>query len=167
MRLWPSKASTTSSREAFSWREPSSWRRVVRTLAGTGQPPLRTAVAVGVGVAIGLLPVMPFQTALAIGAALLFRLNRVAVWTPTLLWQPFTMPFIVAAEVWVGRAFVGASPAREGAKSVWAQWGWPLVVGSPVVAVGCGAACALVAYGLLRLRARQKPEPPVTEGGGE
>lgn len=155
MKLWPTKASTTS------------WREAWRTLAGTGQPPLRTALAVGTGVAIGLLPVMPFQTALALGVAFVFRLNRVAIWTPTLLWQPFTAPFIVAAEVWVGRALVTAPPGVEGAKSVWAQWGWPLIVGSPIVALACGAASAAVAYSILRLRARQMGKRTVIQGREE
>ncbi len=138
MKLWPWKVSTTSAREA--WRE----------LAGTGQPPARTAAAVGLGLAVGLLPIMPFQTAAALGLAFLLRLNRLAVWLPTLLWQPFTAPAIVAAEVWAGRALLGESGSGAADGSLWARWGWPLVVGSGLVASATGILGGLVAYLVLR-----------------
>ena len=156
MNRWPSKGSTTS------------WREAWRALAGTGQPPLRTAVAIGLGVVIGVLPVMPFQTALALAVAFLFRLNRIAVWTPTLVWQPFTMPFIVGAEVAAGRAFVAVPAAGAGATdlpSLWAMWGWPLVVGSLVVAPAAGLAAGALSFVVLRSRARQNAAPAVSRGG--
>ncbi len=152
MKLWPWKASTTSAREA--WRE----------LAGTGQPPARTAAAVGLGLAIGLLPIMPFQTAAALGLAFVLRLNRLAVWLPTLVWQPFTAPAIVAAEVWAGRALLGASGPGGADGSLWARWGWPLVVGSGIVSGAAGLLVAALAYLLLRRRARQGDAPAVLEG---
>jgi uncharacterized protein (DUF2062 family) len=152
VKLWPWKVSTTSAREA--WRE----------LAGTGQPPARTAAAVGLGLAIGLLPIMPFQTAAALGGAFLLRLNRLAVWLPTLVWQPFTAPAIVAAEVWVGRRLVGAGPVGGPGDSLWARWGWPLVVGSGVVAGIAGVLAWGVAYVLLRRNSRQDDAPSVLEG---
>jgi uncharacterized protein (DUF2062 family) len=151
VKLWPWKGSTTSAREA--WRE----------LAGTGQPPARTAAAVGLGLAIGLLPIMPFQTAAALGAAFLLRLNRLAVWLPTLVWQPFTAPAIVAAEVWVGRALTGAEGPAGTAGSLWARWGWPLIVGSGVVAGGAGFLAGGVAYLLLKRNSRQDDAPSVLE----
>jgi uncharacterized protein (DUF2062 family) len=152
VKLWPWKVSTTSAREA--WRE----------LAGTGQPPARTATAVGLGLAIGLLPIMPFQTAAALGAAFLLRLNRLAVWLPTLVWQPFTAPAILAAEVWVGRALVGSGAAGGADGSLWARWGWPLVVGSVAVSGIAGVLAGGVAYLLLRRSARQDDAPSVLEG---
>jgi uncharacterized protein (DUF2062 family) len=152
VKLWPWKVSTTSAREA--WRE----------LVGTGQPPARTAVAVGLGFAIGLLPIMPFQTAAALGAAFLLRLNRLAVWLPTLVWQPFTAPAIVAAEVWVGRVLLGANSPGGAEGSLWARWGWPLVVGSGVVAGIGGVIAGGVAYLLLRRSSRQQGAPSVLEG---
>lgn len=157
MRLWPFKVSTTSAREA--------WRRV----SGTGQPPLQTALSVGLGLAIGVLPVMPFQTALAIGAAFLFRLNRVTTWLGTLIWQPFTAPFIVYAEVKVGRWFLAVphSAGAGSAASLWDQWGWPLVLGSGLMALVAGAMGAGVTYVVLKARSRQTPAPSVSSGGGE
>jgi uncharacterized protein len=155
MKRWPWKVSTTSAREA--WRE----------LAGTGQPPARTAVAVGLGLAIGLLPIMPFQTAAALGAAFLLRLNRLAVWLPTLIWQPFTAPAIVAAEVWMGRVLLGAGAPGGPEGSLWARWGWPLVVGSGVVAGIAGVLAGGVAYVLLRRSARQEDASSVLEGEEE
>ena len=153
MRLWPFKASTTSPREA--------WRK----LAGTDQPPLRTALSFGLGLAIGVLPIMPFQTGLAFGAAFLFRLNRVTTFLGTLIWQPFTAPFIMAAEVWVGRLLLPA--AAEAARTPWEAWGWPLLVGSGVLAASVGALGGAAAYLFLRTRSRQQPAPSVSQGGGE
>ena len=153
MKLWPFKASTTSFRDTW------------RGLAGTGQPPARTAAALGLGLAIGLMPIMPFQTAVALGAAFLLRLNRVAVWVPTLIWQPFTAPFIVAAEVWVGRSLLdGGTPVAGAGRSLWSQWGWPLVVGSGLTAGAAGVAAALLSYLILRRTARQGEAPSVLEG---
>lgn len=157
MRLWPLKVSTTSVREA--------WRRV----SGTGQPPLQTALSVGLGLAIGVLPVMPFQTVLALGASFLFRLNRVTTWLGTLIWQPFTAPFIMYAEVRMGRWFL-AAPSSVGtgsAPSLWDQWGWPLVLGSGLMALAAMAIGTGVTYALLKARSRQTPAPPVSQGGGE
>jgi len=153
VRLWPFKASTTSPREA--------WRK----LAGTDQPPLRTALSVGLGLAIGVMPIMPFQTGLALGAAFVFRLNRVTTFLGTLIWQPFTAPFIVAAELWIGRLLLPA--AVEAAKTPWERWGWPLVVGSGALAACAGGLGAGAVYLALSARTRQKSGPPVSKGGGE
>lgn len=154
MRLWPNRATTTSWREAWS------------TLAGTGQPPLRTAAAVGLGLAIGFLPVMPFQTLLALAFAFAFRLNRVTVFLGTLIWQPFTAPFILAAEYGLGRWII-AAPASAPSGSLWQRWGWPLAVGAPLVAAAGGAAGAMLAYLILRRRSRQNASPSVMQEGGE
>lgn len=155
MRLWPFKASTTSLREA--------WRK----LAGTDQPPLRTALSVGLGLAIGVLPIMPFQTGLALGAAFLFRLNRVTTFLGTLIWQPFTAPFILYAELRAGRWFLESPVQVAPATSLWDRWGWPLVLGSGLLAMAAGAVGTGVTYVLLRARSRQMPPPSVSQGGGE
>jgi uncharacterized protein (DUF2062 family) len=153
VRLWPLKGSTTSLREA--------WRK----LAGTDQPPLRTALSLGLGLAIGVLPIMPLQTGVALGAAFLFRLNRVTTFLGTLIWQPFTAPLIVAAELWIGRLLLPA--AAEAAGTPWERWGWPLVVGSGVLAVCWGGLGTAAAYLALSARSRQRSAPSVSKGGGE
>ncbi len=132
---------TTSLREAF------------HRLAGLGDAPGRTALAVGLGLWVGLLPVAPFQTLLVLGAAFPLRLNRVAALAGTLVWQPFTAPFILAAEYAVGRWMMpeGVAPPA----GWWGSLGRPLVAGSLVVSTAVGALGALVSYAVLSGRARQ------------
>jgi uncharacterized protein (DUF2062 family) len=111
------------------------------------------------------MPIMPFQTGLALGAAFVFRLNRVTTFLGTLIWQPFTAPFILAAELWVGRLLLPA--AVEAAKTPWERWGWPLVAGSGVLATCVGGLGAGAVYLALSARSRQRSAPTVSQGGGE
>lgn len=148
----PPKASTTSPREAL------------RRLAGTGGPPGRTAAAFGLGVFVGFLPVMPFQTGLALALAFLFGLNRPAAFLGTLVWQPFTMPFILAAEWSVGRLFLEQpAPVEAGAIS-WRSL-LPLLPGVLPVAAAAGILAGATAYWPLKRISRQKGPQSVMERG--
>ena len=148
----PQKASTTSPRE------------LLRRLAGTGGPPGRTAAAFGLGVFVGFVPVMPFQTALALALAFLFRLNRPAAFLGTLVWQPFTAPFILAAEWGVGSLVLGGSlPARP--QDVSLHDLLPLLPGVLPVAAAAGAFAGAAAYWPLRRISRQKTSLTVREDG--
>lgn len=138
----------------------TSWREPLRRLCGLGGPPWRTAAAAGLGLAIGLAPIAPFQTLLALGLAFAFRLNRLAVFAGTLVWQPFTAPFIVGAEIAVGRALVG------GGEGIWRQWGLPAAVGAALVAPAAGLLFGAVIFSILHRRARQACAPPVTQEDG-
>ena len=131
----------------------TSFRELFRRLAGLGDAPGRTALAVGLGLWVGLLPVAPFQTLLVLGAAFLLRLNRVAALAGTLVWQPFTAPFIVAAEYAVGRWMVPEGPPPPA--GWWGSLVRPLVAGSLVLSAAVGALGALVSYAVLSGRARQ------------
>lgn len=141
----------------------TSLRDRLKRLAGTGGPPWRTAVSLGLGVAIGLLPVVPFQGVLAVALAFALRLNRVAVLLGTLVWQPFTAPFILAAEFGVGRLFVRA-PA-DARLSTWGDWLRPVLPGSLLVALAGGVLSGGVLYAVLLLRSRQKGASSVTHEG--
>lgn len=138
----PRKGTITSFREA--------WRQV----AGTGAPPVRTAVAIGIGVAVGFLPIVPLQGLTALLLAFVFRLNRVAALLGTLVWQPFTAPFILAAQWAVGRAVL--SPFMSPPRSAADLYVWPLLPGSLIVALLAGVLASLASLPLLRRRARQR-----------
>lgn len=153
-KIFPGRGSTTS------------WREALKALAGLDAPPWRTALSVGLGLAVGVLPVAPFQTLLVLGLAFLLRCNRVAAWTPTLIWQPFTAPFIVGAEVALGRWFCQVPTGGRGS-SLWEQWGWPLVVGSGLLALGAGLVGGAATYAILHGRARQRRPPSVQQEGQE
>lgn len=150
----PHKASITSLRE------------LLRRLAGTGGSPSRTATAFGLGVFVGFLPVMPFQTGLALILAFSLRLNRPAALLGTLVWQPFTMPFILAAEWSVGHLFLPHSQPIDLQALSWKQL-LPLLPGALPVAAAAGTVVGAVVYWPLKRFSRQKESPSVMKEGRE
>ncbi len=146
-RFFP-KGSTTSLREA------------ARVVLGVGDTPGRTAAGAGLGVAIGLLPLVPFQTALALLLAFLLRLNRPAVLAGTLIWQPFTAPAILAASFAVGRSLLPDSPTAGGNLAAYA-------LGAAILSATGGIGTALSLYAVLRRRARRNRPPSVLQTGGQ
>ena len=138
-------------------------REIARRLAGLGDSPARTGAAAGLGVFIGLLPVAPFQTLLAIAMAFALRLNRVAVFSGTMVWQPFTAPFIVGAELAAGKLLLPASQAGQG-------WGGrlvaPLALGAVLIGICGGVASGLaVFWAKLLLNRRKSPSRVSSEEG--
>jgi uncharacterized protein (DUF2062 family) len=148
----PKKASITSLRE------------LLRRLAGTDGSPSRTATAFGLGVFVGFLPVMPFQTGLALILAFLLRLNRPAVLLGTLVWQPFTMPLILAAEWSVGQLFFAHPQPLELHALSWKQL-LPLLPGVLPVAAAAGTMAGAVVYWPLKRFSRQNEDPSVMQEG--
>jgi uncharacterized protein (DUF2062 family) len=120
---------------------------------------VRTAVAIGLGVAVGFLPIVPLQGLTALLLAFLFRLNRVAALLGTLVWQPFTAPFILAAQWAVGRVVL--APFTASPQSAADLYVWPLIPGSLIVALLAGVLASLASLPLLRRRARQSAAPSV------
>ncbi len=141
----------------------TSFREVWRRMAGFGGSPARTACAVGLGIAIGLMPIAPLQTLTAIGLAFLFRLNRLAVLGGTLVWQPFTAPFIYAAEYGLGRWLSGGGAARAPG-GAWESAILSLMLGGVLVALAGGAVVGLAVFFVLSRRTRQKAGSSVLEG---
>ena len=133
----------------------TSLRKFVRRMAGLGGSPARTAFALGLGVAVGLMPIAPLQTLTAIGLAFLFRLNRLAVLGGTLVWQPFTAPFIYAAEYGVGE-WMRAALFHAAPGPAWEGAAYSLALGGCLVSAVGGAGCGLVTFAVLRRRSRQK-----------
>jgi uncharacterized protein (DUF2062 family) len=146
-RFFP-KGSTTSLLEA------------AKAILGLGDTPGRTAVGAGLGVAIGLLPLVPFQTALALLLAFLFRLNRPAVLAGTLVWQPFTAPAILAAGYGVGRLLLPGTSAAGDRLAAFA-------LGASLLAAAGGVGTALGTFLVLRRRARRNRPPSVLHTGGQ
>lgn len=138
-------------------------REMVRLVAGLGDSAARTGVAAGVGVFIGLLPIAPFQTLVAIAAAFVLRLNRVAVFAGTLIWQPFTAPFILGAELAAGRLMLGTpldnSPWQD-------RWLWPVAAGAAVVGVIAGLLAGIAVFFAKSWFDRRKTLPHVSNNEG-
>ncbi len=137
------------------------FREALSRIAGLGATPARTGVSAGLGVFIGLLPIAPLQTLVAISAAFALRLNRVAVLCGTLIWQPFTAPFIIAAELGAGRLICGAPNAGASWQEIWLK---PAATGALLLATAGGVITA-TAVGLAKSRLNRRKSPPCVSTG--
>lgn len=93
--------------------------------------------------------------------AFLLRLNRAAVFAGTLVWQPFTMPFIVAAEVAIGRSLLGG-----GGEDLTSRWILPGAVGALVLGATSGAVVGAIVWAVRRRLDRQTGASDVKPDGG-
>jgi uncharacterized protein (DUF2062 family) len=149
----------------------SSPRLLLRQILMLDDSPHSIALGTTVGMFIGLTPTVGIQMALVMLFALLtaplFKFNRVAAILTVYISNPLTMIPMYWFNYRVGTLFVAGDVDREAFNQVrdWGtllellvEVGWPLVVGSLVVAsVG-----ALVTYPLIRwlLHAIRQPAPP-------
>ncbi|MCI4397392.1 MAG: DUF2062 domain-containing protein [Acidobacteria bacterium] len=136
---------------------------MVRLVSGLGDSAARTGVAAGVGVFIGLLPIAPFQTLVAIAAAFALRLNRVAVFAGTLIWQPFTAPFILGAELAAGKLILPSSSLDPTWK---ARWLVPIAAGAAVLAAVGGLLAGVAVFWAKSWFDRRKTLSPVSKDEG-
>jgi uncharacterized protein len=102
-------------------------RRWLQSLLHTHDSPERTAAAVGLGVAIGFSPFIGLHTALAVGLAFFFNLNRVAVLAGAWLNLPWIMgayyPGATALGSWLLQAPVPPH-LMEQIERAWTLPGW-------------------------------------------
>jgi uncharacterized protein len=87
-------------------------RRRLREAVGVGEEPGRVAAAWAVGVGIGLSPLFGLHTAIALGIAFLFRLNKLDVLIGTLIINPWTMTLYFPSAVMLGRFVTGIRVPR-------------------------------------------------------
>jgi uncharacterized protein (DUF2062 family) len=155
------------------------FRARFRRLLSLDDPPERTALAFSVGVFIAFSPFLGLHTILATLLALIFRFNKIAIYTGTFVNNPFlTLVPIIVASYGLGALLLGR-PLRIPAEGIellkhphlfsaayyrelFAQsWSLlePFVLGGMILSV----VCSLVAYPLtLRtLRAYRRLRPPV------
>ena len=152
------------------------FRAAFRRLLALDDPPERTALAFSVGVLIAFSPLLGLHTILATALALVFRFNKVAIYTGTFVNNPFlTLAPIVAASYAVGALMMGrplALPAeslellrephltsaaywRELAARAWDVFA-PFAVGGTALGVVCSLAAYPVTLHLLRANRRRK-----------
>ena len=92
----------------------AAWRKRFRArvrakfeeLIGEHETPRRLGVALGVGVVCGCSPFLGFQTLIALAAAFLFRLNKLAVLIGLQISVPPVTPLIVLASLELGELLV-------------------------------------------------------------
>ena len=84
------------------------FRAAFRRLLAIDDPPERTALAFSIGVFIAFSPFLGLHTILATFLALVFRFNKVAIYTGTFLNNPpLTLVPIIIASYAVGALFMG------------------------------------------------------------
>lgn len=154
------------------------FRKTLRRLLAIDDPPERTALAFSVGVFIAFSPFLGLHTIVATVLALLFRFNKVAIYTGTFINNPFlTLAPIILASYAIGALVMGrplALPA-EGVKLLKephlltaGYWGelsrhaWdvllPFSIGGMVLSVVCSLTAYPLTLRLLRMRKRIKGE---------
>ncbi|HKZ03611.1 MAG TPA: DUF2062 domain-containing protein [Pyrinomonadaceae bacterium] len=140
------------------------FRARFRRLLALDDPPERTALAFSIGIFIAFSPFLGLHTIAATLIALLFRFNKIAIYTGTFINNPFlTIVPIIVASYAVGALLMGRPlriPAegvallknpeifsREYYSRLFVQ-GWhvllPFIVGGMVLSV----VCSLIAYPL-------------------
>ena len=135
-------------------------RRLMRLLLHVEGTPHSTALAFGIGVWIAWSPLIGVHTALALGLAFLFRLNRLAILIGTYINNPWTVAPLYMAGTALGCVMLGISP-RNLVSPDWSLVGrgfsgaaldglriylWPFVVGNTVL----GTAGGLAGYAILK-----------------
>ena len=147
------------------------FRKRLQDAVGTHEPPDRLAAAWGVGIAIGLSPLLGLHTVLALLLAFSFRLNKIDVLLGTLIMNPWTFPIYFPAASLLGRWITGIRVPRVVLPhvtqllrpEVWreqAEWLRPLLtvwgVGAAVVALTGGLATFYVVRGLIVFHRRRR-----------
>jgi uncharacterized protein (DUF2062 family) len=150
-------------------------RRWARTVLHTHDTPERTALALGIGVAVGFSPFLGFRLLIGIVIAFLFNLNRLAVLVGLCVNLPWLVPPYYAAATALGAWLTGASVPPDlvaRLEAIWALdgWGnrlgtlaallrpfvWAFLVGSLVGAVALGTAAYAAAKPILLARERRR-----------
>ena len=135
-------------------------------LSGASETPRRLGVAVAVGVICGCSPFLGFQTLIAVGAAFLFRLNKLAVLIGLQISVPPITPLVVLASLELGELLIRgqhipltlsqlrALPAKE----LMARFFVDLSVGGLVLGIVLGLVFgAITERWITRRRARARP----------
>jgi uncharacterized protein (DUF2062 family) len=149
--------------------------RTAQLLRQVEGSPSRVAAAFGIGVFIAFFPLLGVHTGLALGLALLFRLNKVAILVGAWVNNPWTLAPIYSAGTLVGCALLGVPLVSPATGVDWSLRGrafyralattlepliWPFVVGNLVLGVVAGFAAFVVLRALLsRRRVSARPVP--------
>ena len=139
---------------------------------GRAESPERVAAAVAVGVGVGLSPFIGFHAILAIGLALIFRLNKLDTLVGSFVGNPWTLPPIFALGYRIGHKLMGSPMAgrklpwhRFLHHDFWVSFRGPgfaprltaFILGTTILAILAAGAAYGIVLGLLRLYHRRHP----------
>jgi uncharacterized protein (DUF2062 family) len=149
-------------------------------LLNLDDPPERTALAFAIGTAIAFSPLLGLHTILAALIAIVWRLNKVAIFSGSYLNNPWTVAPIVAFSWAIGRLIIGSPPIdlpeiTAGAITTAAFWqsiaaAWrqllPFAVGASILSITTSLISYPVMLHFLRLYRRRNADgrsnPPAT-----
>jgi uncharacterized protein (DUF2062 family) len=152
------------------------FRATFRRLLALDDPPERTALAFSIGIFIAFSPFLGLHTILATSIALLFRFNKIAIYTGTFVNNPpLTLVPIIVASYAIGALVLGR-PLRippagidllRSPHLLTADYygklfheGWqivgPFAIGGTVLSVVCSLVAYPVTSSLLRAHRRRK-----------
>lgn len=124
--------------------------------------PGRAAAAVFLGIFIGIVPIYGFQTLVAVGLALFFRLNKPLTLASTFINNPLLQPLIIVSSVELGHFLKGGSfrpfhpSALTGAHIKEELFAW--VIGSVALGVLAGGVGAVITVVVIQVKAPANPE---------
>ncbi len=135
-------------------------RRAYHELRGGQLSPARGALALGLGVFVGSLPIFGLHTPIVVALCLWLRLDALVAWAGSNVSNPLFAPALLASEAAVGAYLRRGALPRPGAFTrldALDEVGRDLVVGAPVVGLGLGAASFAVTFVVLLARRRWAP----------
>ena len=160
-----------------------SFLRAIENLALLDEAPRRTAMALAIGVGLSFSPLLGLQILIGIGAALVFRLSRIAVFVGLCVNVPWIMlPWYVVTTAGAA-ALLGTSSTVDLSDRLGrilsvpvyraAFWGhaaelleaflWPFLIGPSVGAVTLAAITYSVALRVLTRRAKRRLDDRAAE----
>lgn len=152
-------------------------QRTFRALVQIEAPPEKTARAFSLGVFLGFSPFLGLHMVLGLAFALIFRLNKLAVFIGLYMNNPWLVVPFYAFATWVGIQITGLPEGIEFPSIgftelltrefwVWLSHQWrlliPAFVGSSVLSIGLGALAYPVSLFVLR---RFHVHPDESHGG--
>ncbi len=134
-------------------------RQAFRSLLNLDEPPERTALAFAIGTFIAFSPVLGLHTILAALIAIIWRVNRVALFAGVYLTNPWTLAPVITASWAIGKWFIAAPPielphftmSTLASAAFWQQVAsqrqqlLPFAVGAMILSI----ICSLVSYPLM------------------
>ncbi len=148
------------------------WRKAFRELIGSDCSNRNLAAALALGALVAPSPVLGLHTWMAVGLALLARVNPLAAFAGSNLSNPVTFLPLVWLDMQVGARLLGrGAPGWPGRERVWEQLG-SLYLQAWVGAVALGIVLAALVYGgaalaLPRLRRSHSGSDPSSPTSGE
>jgi len=94
-------------RKHHRWKWRRRWKILLLDLLGREEPPQRVAAAIGLGVAIGFSPFIGLHLVVALGLAILFRLNKIDTVLGTFCGNVPTWTPVFPLGYRLGRAILG------------------------------------------------------------